>query len=123
MTPVPPDRERTAIRLVADARAETERLVGSLARQWDSIVAGSELTTNDDEHDPEGATVAFERAQVQDMLRQARADLVDLDTAAGRVRDGTYWLCERCGGPIAEERLAARPVTRVCITCANKIRR
>jgi RNA polymerase-binding transcription factor DksA len=123
VTPPTPDRQHDATHLIAAARADTERLVGSLTRQWDSIVAGSEHTTNDDEHDPEGATVAFERAQVQDLLQQARTDLIDLDTADTRVHSGAYWVCERCGGPIAETRLAARPTTRICITCANKIRR
>jgi DnaK suppressor protein len=122
MEPERTDRGRTASRLIEQACAETELLVGSLTRQWESIVAGSALTTNDDEHDPEGATVAFERAQVQDLLRQARTDLADLGTAADRVRTGAYWVCERCGGPIAEDRLAARPATRICITCANKVR-
>jgi DnaK suppressor protein len=108
---------------IARARADTVRLAESLARQWDAIVAASALTTNDDEHDPEGATVAFERAQVQDMLRQARADLVDLDRAVDRLRSGDYWTCERCGNPIADDRLVARPAARTCIVCANKIRR
>ncbi len=114
--------ERVATELIARARAETERLAASLARQRDGIVEASEFTSNDDEHDPEGATIAFERAQVQAMLRQAHDDLADLGRAAARVRAGTYETCERCGGPIAEERLAALPATRICIGCANKAR-
>ncbi|HEX5406911.1 MAG TPA: TraR/DksA C4-type zinc finger protein [Pseudonocardiaceae bacterium] len=105
---------------IAEARADTERLVESLTRQWAAIVDASELTTNDDEHDPEGATIAFERAQVQAMLAQARADLADLDIAAERVRTGRYRVCEQCGGPIADERLTARPAARTCIVCANR---
>ena len=92
-------------------------------RQWDGIVEASALTTNDDEHDPEGVTVAFERAQAQAMLRQARVDLEDLDRAAQRVVTGEYPVCERCGGPIAAGRLTARPAARTCITCANKATR
>lgn len=98
-------------------------LAESLSRQWDAIVEASALGSNDDEHDPEGVTVAFQRAQVRGMLDQARTDIVDLDLAAERVRSGAYWVCERCDGPIADERLAARPAARTCITCANKIRR
>jgi RNA polymerase-binding transcription factor DksA len=109
--------------LIAQSRAETVRLVESLTRQWQAIVDASALTTNDDEHDPEGATVAYERAQVQDMLRIARADLADLDAAADRLRTGTYGVCERCAVPIGEGRLTARPAARTCITCANKARR
>jgi DnaK suppressor protein len=114
--------DRSAMELISRARAETERLAASLARQRDGIVAASEFTSNDDEHDPEGATIAFERAQVQALLRQAQDDLADLGRAAGRVRAGVYETCERCGGPIAEGRLAALPATRICIACANKVR-
>jgi RNA polymerase-binding transcription factor DksA len=98
-------------------------LIESLNRQWTDIVQASALSANDDEHDPEGVTVAFERAQVQGLLDQARIDLTDLDRAAGRVREGTYWTCAGCAGPIAEERLVALPATRTCITCANKLHR
>ncbi|WP_277031533.1 TraR/DksA family transcriptional regulator [Actinacidiphila oryziradicis] len=89
-----------------------------MTRLWDSIVEASALTANDDEHDPEGATVAYERAQLRDVLKQARADLDDLDQAAQRVLTDEYWVCERCGGPISAARLTARPATRICITCA-----
>jgi DnaK suppressor protein len=106
--------------LIAQARAETVRLVESLTRQWNAIVEASTHTTNDDEHDPEGATIAFERAQVQDMLRTTKADLADLDIAVERLHNGTYDVCERCGADIGEGRLTARPAARTCITCANR---
>jgi DnaK suppressor protein len=115
--------EAGATERIGEARADTVRLIESLTRQWAAIVDASALTTNDDEHDPEGATIAFERAQVQAMLAQARVDLADLDVAAERLRTGVYRVCERCGGPIAEGRLAARPAARTCIDCANKVRR
>jgi RNA polymerase-binding transcription factor DksA len=106
--------------LIAAARADALRLVEALTRRQDAIIEASAFTANDDEHDPEGATIAFERAQVQDMLAQARVELADLDRAAERVRTGTYTVCERCGGPIAAGRLEARPAARTCITCANR---
>jgi hypothetical protein len=56
--------------------------------------------------------VAFDRAQVQAMLRHARLDLKDLDRAAQRVVTGEYRVCERCGGPISAGRLTARPAAR-----------
>ncbi|MFJ4921502.1 TraR/DksA family transcriptional regulator [Streptomyces sp. NPDC088725] len=95
------------------------RLIDSLARLWDDVVAASALTGNDDEHDPEGATVAFERAQLRDVLKQARADLEELDRAAQRVAAGEYWVCERCGEPIPAARLTARPTATTCVGCAS----
>jgi DnaK suppressor protein len=105
--------------VVEHARAETERLIASLTRVWDNVVETSAMSADDDEHDPEGQTVAFERAQLRDALTRARSELADLDLAAERIRAGTYFTCERCGGPISAERLAARLSTRTCITCAS----
>jgi RNA polymerase-binding transcription factor DksA len=118
-----PAQRRPANELIDEERARTVRLIDSLMRQWDGIVEASALTANDDEHDPEGATVAFERAQVQAMLTRARVDLEDLDRAAHRVATGEYSMCERCGGSISADRLTARPAARTCITCANKVTR
>ncbi|WP_410594799.1 TraR/DksA family transcriptional regulator [Amycolatopsis sp. lyj-23] len=112
--------KRVATELIEGARAETERLVTALARQHDDIVAASQFDSGDDEHDPEGATIAFERAQVQALLRQAQDDLAALGKATERVNAGVYEVCERCGGPIAEDRLLALPATRICIACANR---
>ncbi len=81
--------------------------------------SAAELTSTDDEHDPEGPTIAYERAQVWALLRQAREDLVALDQALVRVDFGTATICSVCGGPIAIERVLALPAVRVCIGCAS----
>ena len=109
--PVPRSRlERDRIELAAR--------VESLQRSFDEMVAASRDSNADDEHDPEGATIAFERAQLVAVLRQANADLVEIDTAIRRLEDGSYGVCERCGLPIAPARLEARPAARRCIACA-----
>lgn len=117
---IPEEQRRAAAERIDAARAGSERLIASLTRLWDGVVEASAMTNIDDEHDPEGATVAFERAQLRDALKQARADLDDLDRAAERVRTGDYWVCERCGGPVPEARLEARPAARTCVACAEK---
>ncbi len=90
-----------------------------MAGDFDAIVAGSSDSNIDDEHDPEGSTVAFERAQVAALLAQARTYLEQLDLARSRLDAGTYWVCERCDAPIGVPRLAARPAARTCIGCAG----
>jgi RNA polymerase-binding transcription factor DksA len=82
-------------------------------------VAASRSSNADDEHDPEGATIAFERQQVAALLDQARRRLADVETALERRAAGSYGICETCGRPIAPERLAARPAARTCIACAR----
>jgi RNA polymerase-binding transcription factor DksA len=44
--------------------------------------------------------------------------VTEVDDALRRVESGTYGICERCGQPIAPERLAVRPFARYCVTCA-----
>ncbi|MHB1491748.1 MAG: TraR/DksA family transcriptional regulator, partial [Cellulomonas sp.] len=72
-----------------------------------------------DEHDPEGATIAFERSQLDSLVRQAREHLAEIDAAEDRLAQGRYGLCERCGLPIAVSRLEVRPTARTCIACAS----
>ncbi|MCU1682263.1 MAG: putative suppressor protein DnaK [Amycolatopsis sp.] len=106
--------------LLREDRSTTVRLRDSLKRQVAGIVEASEWTANDDEHDPEGSTIAYERAQAQGLLRQAQADLEALDRAEERLRDGTYGTCLHCGRPIGTPRLEALPATTSCISCADR---
>ncbi len=93
--------------------------IAALTREFDEVVAASRSSNADDEHDPEGATIAFERQQVAALLEQARRRLADVEAAIRSVEAGVYGMCETCGRPIAAERLAARPAARTCIGCAR----
>jgi DnaK suppressor protein len=100
-------------------RAAAQAQIQALTREFDSVVAASQSSNADDEHDPEGATIAFERQQVVALLEQARRRLADVEAAIRAVEGGVYGICETCGRPIAPERLAARPAARTCIDCAS----
>ena len=99
----------------AAAHAQIE----ALTRELDRLVAAAPSSNADDEHDPEGATIAFERQQVVALLEQARRRLADVEAAIRAVEGGVYGICETCGRPIAPERLSARPAARTCIDCAR----
>jgi RNA polymerase-binding transcription factor DksA len=103
---------------LAAERQQTLDRITAVRREFDGIVESTAGVATDDEHDPEGATIAFERAQLAALLDQAHRHLAELDEAAGRLRQGRYGQCERCGQPIAAGRLAARPTARTCIACA-----
>ncbi|NJC70049.1 TraR/DksA family transcriptional regulator [Planosporangium thailandense] len=114
------DSERALLRdRLTEERASTVAQVAALTRDLGGIIEASTSVATDDEHDPEGATIAFERAQVAALLTRARERLADLDRAFEQLDAGTYGRCERCGQPIAAERLAARPAARTCIRCAS----
>lgn len=100
-------------------RARTVDQIDVHARAFDEFVESVAFVATDDEHDPEGHTIAFERQQVASLLREARSHLIDVERAIARIEAGTYGSCESCSHPIASERLAALPATRICIDCAS----
>jgi DnaK suppressor protein len=99
-------------------RSITLTRIAAMSAEFDEIVTSSADSNADDEHDPEGSTIAFERAKTAALLLEARASLEELDVAGARLDAGDYWTCVRCGGTIAAARLRARPATRTCISCA-----
>ncbi|HEY2299135.1 MAG TPA: TraR/DksA C4-type zinc finger protein [Jatrophihabitans sp.] len=106
--------------VLATERAATQARIASLQGDVDTIVGSASSTTGDDEHDPEGATIGFERAQALALLAQARHHLTEIDAALARHADGSYGTCVVCGRPIAPERLAARPTAMHCVHCAGR---
>jgi RNA polymerase-binding transcription factor len=113
------DVDAIAERLGAQ-RMSTAEQIARLTADLGEIISASASVATDDEHDPEGVTIAFERAQVAAILERARGRLADVDWAIARLREGNYGRCERCGQPIGRGRLAARPAARTCIACASR---
>jgi DnaK suppressor protein len=105
--------------LLAAERAGTAERVNALSHDLEAIMEASRLVSTDDEHDPEGSTIAFERSQTSALLADARQRLTELDEALARVKTGEYGVCATCGRPIAAERLSARPTATTCIECAT----
>jgi len=103
----------------ASDRADTEAGLSWLVEQIAAVTAARADANTDDEHDPEGATIAFERSQIAALAHQARRDLEEVESALSRLRAGTYGLCQMCERPIPSERLEARPTARTCIQCAS----
>nr|WP_245603857.1 TraR/DksA C4-type zinc finger protein [Intrasporangium oryzae] len=90
-----------------------------LRRAFEEASDASEDSNADDEHDPEGATIAYERSQIAALIDQAQAHLAAIDAAEERLEAGTYGLCSVCGEPIPEGRLEARPTATTCVLHAS----
>ena len=93
--------------------------MADLREELAGIITAQEADPPDDEHDVEGSSVGFERARVTALLDHAVARLAALDAAAARLAAGTFGVCEVCGGPIGDERLAALPEAVRCVSCAR----
>jgi RNA polymerase-binding transcription factor DksA len=115
---VSPTDLQSVLTTVRAEHERTARQVESLQQVVASIVEASELTATDDEHDPEGATIAYERAQAIALLRQARDDLDALAVTQMQLESAQVVMCSVCGRTIDLERVATLPTTRRCIRCA-----
>lgn len=100
-------------------RADSLARAAALRRDFDGIVAANALVAVDDEHDPEGASTAFERAHVAALMARTHEHLEELDRALERLERGEYGQCEGCGGTIPPERLEIRPAATTCVRCAR----
>ena len=69
---------------------------------------------------PDAGQAAAERANLLTLVRSLRDTLRDVEQALDRMGAGTYGTCERCGQPIADERLEALPAARLCMSCKRQ---
>jgi DnaK suppressor protein len=97
--------------------AERQRLVGELG---EAIVAPGQMT-----YGSQAAAASQVFAQQRDLALRDRAmqHLELVEAALARLDAGTYGTCQRCGRPIADERLAALPWAAHCIECQGAIDR
>lgn len=83
-----------------------QRIAADLAeppdRDWDE-----QATEREDDDSLEGQAVLVTR------------EIASVKRALGRIEDGTYGECVRCGGDIAPARLEASPEASLCINCAR----
>jgi RNA polymerase-binding transcription factor DksA len=113
------ERDADQQALVSD-RAATVALIETMSARLQSVVEAGADASSDDEHDPEGSTLAFERGQLVAQVARSKARLAEIDAAMQRLSSGSYGLCESCGQAIGQARLEALPAARLCITCASK---
>ncbi|MFN8080108.1 MAG: TraR/DksA C4-type zinc finger protein [Kineosporiaceae bacterium] len=122
-----PRREARAA--LSDQRAEVASRLRIAEHDFARIVEAAESVSTDDEHDPDGAGLAVERAQIVAVIEQARRHLAEIDAAVmrldadeagvGAAGGGGYGICHGCGEPIPRERLLARPHATQCVSCAS----
>ncbi|MGZ4446193.1 MAG: TraR/DksA family transcriptional regulator [Nocardioides sp.] len=68
----------------------------------------------------EGTAMAVDRLSqvgVHDKLQATRADVV---RALAKIDEGSYAVCDVCGGPVGDERLEALPWATMCVADAAR---
>ena len=95
-------------RVLLDERVRLAEEIG------EAIVAPGQMT-----YGSQAAAASQVFAQQRDLALRDRADqqLELVTEALGRLDDGTFGTCVRCGRPIAPDRLEALPWAARCIDC------
>ncbi|EWT06362.1 hypothetical protein N864_22095 [Intrasporangium chromatireducens Q5-1] len=104
-----------------EERDEVRARLASMTTNLESLFAASVDSNADDEHDPEGQTIAYERSQFEALIQGARDRLAGIEAGLLRLEQGSYGICEVCHQPIPAARLDARPTARTCIQHASRI--
>jgi len=108
------------------ARLCAERSAATAAIESTKSIMASFLDSRrgveiDDEHDPEGATLALQFSETSALLSNSRRHLDEVNAALGRMTRGTYGSCQSCGIDIPLDRLDARPFAAHCVRCAQEV--
>jgi DnaK suppressor protein len=93
-----------------------ERIAGELAALTEPPEAGVNLSFGKRVGD--GTTEAVERFASTATARSLAGTLTHIERALEKIAEGTYGVCDDCGGRISEERLEARPATARCVECS-----
>lgn len=112
------ESEELRAHIIAE-RLRLRSLVDSLTANFDDLAEAADASPPDDEHDPEGHTIAYERSQLAGRRDEYLRTIEELTIAESRLDDVDSALCEDCGKPIPHERRLAVPNTTRCVDCAR----
>ena len=86
------------------------------------IIIGSGINPNQENLSDVGdqATAVADQNFLLRLKEREQKLLKKIDEALERIANGTFGICESCGGEIGYKRLKARPVTTLCIECKTR---
>jgi len=101
---------------------EFRKVLESRKREIEEILArlrGELATPVEGDIWDEGDFAAFYQEQSREELLYAklREELEEIERALGKIREGSYGICEMCEEEIELERLRVKPFARYCIEC------
>ena len=97
----------------------TERLE-VLLNEAEKTVTGMTNDKNTFPDPTDRANLETDRNFLLRIRDRERKLILKIQEALARIEDGTFGICEECGEEISEDRLKARPVTTLCISCKTK---
>jgi RNA polymerase-binding transcription factor DksA len=95
-------------------KLEKERMMvtAEIARDEKTVDFGGDIDHGDEDSDKSEA-VGDQLAAAQEL----KSRLNEIDIALGKIQNGIYGVCEKCGKSIEQEILAIDPESRFCKAC------
>jgi DnaK suppressor protein len=110
--------KKTIARFKKTLLKEREQIVGEVKQ----IVESSKEMGQDGIQDigDEAANI-YNKQVLLSLNENERTRLQEVDEALDHIGNGTYGICEECGGPISLKRLEVRPVAKYCVPCLTTL--
>lgn len=121
MNPTDGAADQSVESLLRVERAELERSIERTGSELDGVRHARTDASADDEHDPEGSTLASDWSRIEGIRSTLITRRGENEDALARLAAGTYGACAQCGRPIGTARLEARPSAALCIDCAREL--
>ncbi|NWF93377.1 MAG: TraR/DksA family transcriptional regulator [Syntrophaceae bacterium] len=97
---------------------EREEIVGEVKQIYES---SKEMGQDGIQDIGDEAANIYNKQILLSLTENERIRLQEVDEALDRIENGTYGICEECGGPISPKRLEVRPVAKYCVPCLMKL--
>ena len=110
--------KKTVARFKKILLKEREQIVGEVKQ----IVESSKEMGQDGIQDigDEAANI-YNKQVLLSLNENERLRLKEVDESLDRIENGTYGICDECGGPISLKRLEVRPVAKYCVPCLTNL--
>ncbi len=93
----------------------------TLQRQLASMKTTEHEDIGHGNHMADDGTEAFEQIVGVELQRKVGTTLADVERALAKFDDGTYGICESCGGRIDRARLEILPEAVHCLSCQTRL--
>jgi len=110
--------KKTLQRLKKILLKEREEIIGGVKQIYES---SKEIGQDGIQDIGDEAANIYNKQILLSLNENERIRLQEVDDALDRLANGTYGICEECGGPVGLKRLEVRPVAKYCVPCKTKL--
>jgi DnaK suppressor protein len=110
--------KKTLLRFKKILLKEREEIIGEVKQIFES---SKEMGQDGIQDIGDEAANIYNKQILLSLNENERMRLREVDEALDRIANGTYGVCEECGGLVGLKRLEVRPVAKYCVPCLTKL--